>query len=502
MPLPFVLWGAAAVGAALAGKVIYDAVTDEGSSSSTSSSSSGPSREELERQQLESIYKDFQKEFRKFWQNEDQLLCLRGAAAVNLCEKLPSLVRDNAIPPGEALAILHDIERRKTFQADELLTIKNVALLLSQNFPDAEHMVRAINNVLPTDSGCGVLLSAISALLQTPASLRQGVNSLFLPCGQPGDDDGRPFPPRIAFADNYDLCRDEGRLEELFAAAAADAAEPLDALPEDWTRLTPELVRCWKELQDLAAAYAEGLEPRVVVCGMLKAGKSSLLNSLFDDRTNQHFPTARTRKTLKNKTDVRDGIRFVDTPGLDYAAGDTEEARSAYAGADLLLFVHDGAKELEEIQLVFLQQLQALHPDLGEKMIVVITSKEEAGKALEVLQARISEKVRERCGFSPEIFAVENTSYRSEKEKVRATSGIPELRGAIESRCRDVGARLSQQRAERRARALAALRVALDEVASPIRSARRELENRRDALRATFVQMVNSKKALADGVRA
>ena len=502
MPFPFVLWGAAAVGAALAGKVIYDVVKDDGSPGSTSSSTSGPSREEVRQRELEAIYKDFQNEFREFWHREDQLLCLRGAAAVDLCKKLPLLVRNNVLRPSDALDILHDIERGKSFQPDELITIKNIVQLLSKNFPDAEHMLRAINNALPTDTGYGVLVSEISALLQSPASLRQGVNSLFFPFGQTGDDSARPFPPRIAFADDYELCRDEGLLEELFAASAADAAEPLDALPLGWARLTPELARCWKEVRDLSAASAEGAEPRVVVCGMLKAGKSSLLNSLFDDRTNQHFPTAHTRKTLKNTTDVRDGIRYIDTPGLDYTAGDTEEALSAYAGADLLLFVHDGVKELEEIQLCFLEQLRTLHPDLGEKMLVVITSKEESGNALEALKARISAKVLERCGFSPEIFAVENTSHRSEKEKVRATSGIPELRGAIESRCRNIGAELAQQRAERRARALAALRLALDEVASPIRNARRELESRRDALHATFVQMVNSKKALADGVRS
>lgn len=508
MPFPFVLWGAAAVGAALAGKAIYDAVTDEGSSSSTSSSSSGPSREEWEQQQLESIYKDFQNEFRKFWQDENQLLCLKGQQGAAICESLPGLVRQAELSPDAALMKLHEIEKEKSCIGK--IKLKDIEDLLSEKFSSCAKMTERINEALPWDTLGMVKAGAVAAPLIGAAIFGKGtggvgagaLNAALLLEQIMGEKVNPDAPPRIAFADHYELCRDEGLLASLLTACAPERTGALNSLPGDWCHLTPELAQRWKEVQDLEAASAEGAEPRVVVCGMLKAGKSSVLNSIFDDRTNQHFPTARGRKTLKNQSEVRNGIRFIDTPGLDYNAGDTEEAKSAYAGADLLLFVHDGSKELEEIQLVFLQELLAMHPDLEERLLVAITSKDESGSQLETLKAKISEKVRERCGFSPEIFAVENKSYRSEKEKVRASSGIPELRVTIESRCRDIGGRLEQQRGDRRAAAMNALTTALEAVAKPIRKERKQLKERHSSIRKAFAEMVKNKKALADEVRS
>ena len=504
--MPLLSWGAAAGGAAVAGKAIYDAVTDEGSSSSTSSSSSGPSREEVQRRQLESVYKDFHKEFRKFWQDEDQLLCLKGLQGAAICESLPELVRQAELSPDAALVKLHEIEKEKSSIGN--INLRDIEDFLSEKFSTCAKMTERINEALPLDMRGMMKAGAVAAPLLGAAMFgkgtggRVGAQAALLLDQVLGAQVNPDAPPRIAFADHYELCRDEGMLATLLAACAPERTEALPDLPGDWTRLTGELTQRWKEAQDIEAAGAEGEEPRVVVCGMLKAGKSSLLNSLFDDRTNQHFPTARGRKTRKNQSEVRNGIRFVDTPGLDYNAGDTEEAKSAYAGADLLLFVHDGAKELEEIQLGFLQELLAMHPDLEEKLLVAITSKEESGDQLEALKTKISEKVRERCGFAPEIFAVENTSYRSEKEKVRASSGIPELRVAIETHCRDIGGRLAQQRAERRAAAMEALTAALEAVARPIRKERKQLKERHSSIRKSFAEMVRSKKTLADEVRS
>lgn len=505
--------GAAALGAAVAGKVIYDAVTDEGSSSSssssTSSSTSGPSREEVQQQELESIYQDFQKEFREFWQGEDQLLCLKGQIGLSLCEKLPDLTRQNCISPDNAFVKLKELEKEKSCIKE--ITLINIAQLLSEKFSTCSRMTELVNAALPWDmyaAGGTAFPGAIFAASGTVAAplLNNIMNNIIVNTVQEAELLEKPVnpdaPPRIAFADHYELCRDEGTLSSLFAACSTERTEVLDSLPENWQRLTPELSHCWKEVQNLEAATADGNEPRVVVCGMLKAGKSSLLNSLFDDRTNQHFPTARSRKTLKNQSEVRNGIRFIDTPGLDYNEKDTEEAHNAYAGADLLLFVHEGTKELEEIQLAFLQELQAMHADLEKKLLFVITSKEESGNELDALKAQISGKIRQRCDFSPEIFAVENTSYRSGKEQVRASSGIPELRSVIENRCRSIGDRLAEQREERRSKAIDALKAALEAVAMPIRQDRKNLEKCHSRIRKSFAQMVKDKKALVDEVQA
>lgn len=468
MPLPLLLWGAAAVGTAIAGKLIYDKVTEDDYSSSTTSSSSGPSREDLQRRELETLYSDFQNEFREFWKNEDQLLCLKGESALQQYKALSKAVCDNRLAPREALEQRKLLEMDKASVANAMI-IDNVANFLSERFSSSERMIDRVNAALP---GCYALSS----------------------------EDAKP--PRIAFAENYDLCRDEYWLSKLIFACAPDRVEALEDVPGDWNRLTPELARRWKDVQDFEATTAEGGEPRVVVCGLLKAGKSSLLNSLFDDPSNQHFPTARNRKTMTNQSEVRNGICFIDTPGLDYNNKDTEEAKIAYAGADLLLFVHNGSKELEEGQLVFLRELHDMYDDLADRILFVITSKEEAGADLEALKDKISERVMERCVFSPEIFAVENTSYRSDKEKVRASSGITELRAAIEAFCLARAARLEDQRRERHANVLHALKVAVYDVVEAILEDRKKHVDSQVRIRNAFAKMVENKKVQVDGVRS
>ena len=157
MPFPLLLWGAAAVGAAVAGKAIYDAVTDEGSSSSTTSSSSGPSREEVQKRQLESVYTDFQKEFREFWQREDQLLCLKDDDALTECQELPEQVRTSAITPARALEMLYGYERKKSC-LDTLTPIKDVELFFSMGtFDDPNEMMESINTSIGFDEASSTL---------------------------------------------------------------------------------------------------------------------------------------------------------------------------------------------------------------------------------------------------------------------------------------------------------------------------------------------------------
>lgn len=496
MPAPLFLLG---LGLAAGVKLLYDACTDDSSSSSTTSSYSGPSREELQRRELETLYSDFQKEFREFWQKEDQLLCLKGESALLEYLHLSFAVLENKLSPREAFEQRKALEMDKASAANAMV-INNVEEFLSEKFFDCERMIDHVDDV----HYMGVLLAKtfdyerrmaerINAALPVWTDSIRGTKRIL------GENEE---PPRMAFAGAYDLHRDLYLLPKLASAYSPERVEALEDLPGDWNRVTPELARRWKDVQDFEAATAEGGEPRVVVCGMLKAGKSSLLNSLFDDPSNQHFPTARNRKTMTNQSEVRNGICFIDTPGLDYNNKDTEEAKAAYAGADLLLFVHNGSKELEEGQLVFLRELHDMHDDLEDRIFFVITSKEESGAELEALKDKISEKVMERCAFSPEIFAVENTSYRSDKEKVRASSGITELRSAIEEFCADVAAELEDLREERRARVLHALKDAVVDVVKAIWEDSKKYIISRFRICSAFVKMVENKKIQVDRVRS
>lgn len=449
MPFPFVIWGAAALGAAVAGKLIHDAVTDNGggSSSSTSTTTSGPSQAKLNRRAREIIYADFLKEFKQLWQEEDQLLCLKDRKSLDKYKQLAEQVRNNLLTPEKALCDLKELEKDK---GDLTISEYNKSFL-EIDFDNRMEMINFINEKFFTE---------------------------------------RTFAPKMEFADHYELCRDEYWLQFLYNAQGKGNMAKLGNFPDSWRRMTPELLKCWQDVQSLEAASIEGNEPRVVVCGMLKAGKSTLLNSLFDDPTNQHFPTARTRKTRENQSEILNGIRFIDTPGLDYNSDDTKEAQNAYTGADLLLFVHDGSKELEEIQLKFLKQLQEIHPDLSQKMIFVITSKLESGNKLDALRANILEKIMQRCGFSPDIFAVENNSYRSQKEKIKASSGIYELRTAIENFCHKINDNLENSRGGRKIAALDALNKAIEKIAVPVMKDRQELSNHHEEIFNTFKKIV------------
>lgn len=491
MPFPIILWGAAALGTAIAGKYIYDAVTEDGGSSSSSSSSSGPSREEVQQREKEAIYTDFQKEFLKFWQNEDQLLCLKDDDALTSCQKLPDQVRTAAITPARALEMLYTYECEKTCLND-ITPIEDVEFFFTMSFfaDDCESMIESINN--------SISLTELSPETDTSFEIMND----FFGNGSENEniDDIFPSLPRMAFADNYELCKDEGILSSLRAACAMERSEALGSLQGDWQRLTPELERSWNDVKNLEKADAEGSEPRVVVCGLLKAGKSSLLNALFDDPSNQHFPTAATRKTVCNQCEVLNGICFVDTPGLDHDGQDTKEAESSYAGADLLLFVHNGEKELEEQQLLLLQNLQAMHPMLEHRLLVVITYKEGAGENLQRLEETIRQKIRERCSFEPRIFAVDSRSYRHQNERVRATSGIAELRTAIEAYCHDRSDQLKIERKERMSAALSALTAAVNCVGNAIHNDRKKLTKQHNNIRKAFAKLVHDKKALVDGV--
>lgn len=464
MPFPFVIWGAAALGAALAGKAIYDAVTDSDSSGGSSATikKEGPSQEELKKEEREKIFEDFQNKFRELWRHEDQLLCLKDAESLGKCRQLLTDVRNNNILPGEAFNTLKTLEMEKENIA--LTRIGSPGSFIGKNFSTRYLMIENLNETLMK----GFLYDFSY--------------------------------PKIEFADHYDLCRDEYWVKFLNDAIIEANIVELRNLPQDWRRITPVLLKQLQDVQNLEAACDEGIEPRVVVCGMLKAGKSTLLNSLFDDPTNQHFPTARTRKTRENQIEVLNGIRFIDTPGLDYESDDTEEAKKAYMGADLLLFVHDGSKELEENQFEFLKQLQEMHPDLSQKIIFVITSKLQCGSNLDALMRIISEKIIQRSGFSPEIFAVENNSYRSQKEKVKASAGIYELREAIENHCKKISVNLEKLRAERKIAAREALKKIIADVSAPVVNDRQELVKQHEEIFNSFKKMITASKEQLDRV--
>lgn len=209
------------------------------------------------------------------------------------------------------------------------------------------------------------------------------------------------------------------------------------------------------ELRDARATL--GVPFRVAACGLLNAGKSSLLNALTDRVEAEVFATGAARTTTASKVLRRGGVDYVDTPGLDATAQDDEVAWRAIREADLLMFVHDPQTgELHGAEIDFLSQLAAsagAGGSLSERLIVVLTHLDSWGDAMDATASAVARQVEARLGFVPRLFSVSSVSYRrgrrEGKAKLVGHSGVPALREHLQLRVVDHGAALRNSRRTR-----------------------------------------------------
>lgn len=178
---------------------------------------------------------------------------------------------------------------------------------------------------------------------------------------------------------------------------------------------------------------------KITTCGLLKAGKSSLLNSLTDHLETELFATGAARTTVKNQTLSHQDFIFVDTPGLDATEGDDVEAWKELNMADILLFVHDpGTGELHQDEVEFLLRLSNQSSEqhgLDERLLVVLTRLDSNAEAINQISETIRKQIYDNLGIKPLLFHVSSTSYRkgsiNNKNKLIEYSGIPALRKHI-----------------------------------------------------------------------
>jgi len=199
-----------------------------------------------------------------------------------------------------------------------------------------------------------------------------------------------------------------------------------------------ELVSLWRRLNE-NAAVAEAAAPRVVVCGRVKMGKSSLLNMLTGDFSDDpYFGVDVVPKTSEEKTRERDGLIYVDTPGLDADIEDEEKAWQSFLKADCLIFVHSlKGGELVQQELDFLGRLREKRRPTAENMLVALTWAEGCDEEkLNGLQRRIGGQLVD-LGLRPWMTTVSNTRYtkgmRENKPRLAEISGLPALQSHINS---------------------------------------------------------------------
>lgn len=173
-----------------------------------------------------------------------------------------------------------------------------------------------------------------------------------------------------------------------------------------------------EKLDKIEAFILESSEhrPRLAVAGILKAGKSTLMNRLTGDFHDQRFAIDVIRATKHEKVFEQDGIFFVDTPGIDADDTDTKVAIASLITADIILFVHNIRNGgLDEPERQFLRELSNNYESNEEflaKSIFVITHMENMQKQFSTVRDEITEQIKLIFDGEPTIVPVASETYR------------------------------------------------------------------------------------------
>jgi tRNA U34 5-carboxymethylaminomethyl modifying GTPase MnmE/TrmE len=227
-----------------------------------------------------------------------------------------------------------------------------------------------------------------------------------------------------------------------------------------------------KECEGFLSVIAEpqGNRPRIAAWGLVKAGKSSLLNMLSDHVEDEYFKVGVTSTTHENKELSTEKFILVDTPGLDASDADNWEAVKGLYTADIILFVHAPKGELERVEMELVDRVKSEFPEkIGQRFILILTHlDEDQNRSLEAIRNRIMEQLRSGFGIKPAFFLVSNTRYQKgaseNKENMVEKSGIPALSRYLGALSAKIQGELDADRRQRRANRKQALIAELDQV--------------------------------------
>lgn len=199
-------------------------------------------------------------------------------------------------------------------------------------------------------------------------------------------------------------------------------------------------------------------KPRIAAWGLVKAGKSSLLNMLSGHACDEHFQTGDIRTTRTNQALELNNYVLVDTPGLGIDADDTQQANEGLDKADVVLFVHAPPGELDAEEVALLDQLRnAYGEDVGERVVLVISQLDKLQDAdLAQVKETIERQALIHLGTMPECFAISSTRFKSgvekNKEGLCTKSGIPQLEQHLQALSKKLAHSLESARQKRLAR--------------------------------------------------
>lgn len=206
----------------------------------------------------------------------------------------------------------------------------------------------------------------------------------------------------------------------------------------------------------LAETQAElGAKPRIAAWGLVKAGKSSLLNMLAGHITDEYFKTGVVRTTRTNSELETDNYILVDTPGLGIDENDSAQAFKGLDSADVILFVHSPQGELDQEEIDLLTQIKAAYAYEAEQRLILVISQldKDQNGSTDAIAKRINEQLQEYIGIQPACFKISNTRYQKgiaqNKSSMAQKSGIPNLAQHLDTLSLEISSQLDSVRNSR-----------------------------------------------------
>ncbi|MCC5878158.1 MAG: 50S ribosome-binding GTPase [Candidatus Sumerlaeia bacterium] len=205
-----------------------------------------------------------------------------------------------------------------------------------------------------------------------------------------------------------------------------------------------EVSTAFDELEELVGTFM--VRPKIVVFGMLKQGKSTLINALLDGDRENPCRTGAARMTVKEEEfPLCDGrLLIVDTPGTDSDEADNDLAVRLTKSASIILFIHsidNGEYQLGELDFLnMLGKLIPLSEDRRRQIIPVFTKsdrKHNHGDRAKIIETCLKQyklviKVEPKyysCNSAERYFA----GREEERPQLIQLSEIPTLRSYLES---------------------------------------------------------------------
>lgn len=205
------------------------------------------------------------------------------------------------------------------------------------------------------------------------------------------------------------------------------------------SRLLKESSELREKAQALLNTQTSTGKPKIVVWGLMNAGKSYLLNMLTQHIEHEFFKTNDIRETAEiHKYETAQSI-YIDTPGLDARLDDNLIAFHGVKQADIVLFVHQLQGELERVEISFLQELKKSFGQYADKHIIIILSKidKETDEKVQQIEKKVLEQCRSVIGFNPKCFKISNTRYQTgikkQKQGLIKQSHIDDLKLYLEN---------------------------------------------------------------------